>query len=419
MEQAVNDAWTGQPRGGTMVETPRLDIGSLRAATPGCDPALGIHLHHGGASLPSSETLRTVQQHLELEARDGLIEAGTACSPRLEEVRAAAATLLGATPNEVAFASSGSAAFGLAFAGLPPLRPGDRILVGRHEWGGNLATMRAAADRVGASIETIPCQNDGSVDADALGGLIDDRVRLVSLTWLPANGGLINDAAAIGRVTDAAGVPCFIDAGQALGQLPVDVRALGCDVLVGAGRKHLRGPRGTGLLYVRQTFQEKLSPVFLDPLSGPWMGDAPRLRRDARRYETQELPLALVLGLGSAIRQALSLGVPAIRSRVSALAETLRSELVRLEGVEVVDLGRERSGLVAFTVAGVSPATLRASLAERRIRIGANGPVYTPLDMQARGLEAVARASLSYLNTEAELATFVAAVASAAGEARA
>ena len=78
--------------------------------------------------------------------------------------------------------------------------------------------------------------------------MLDERVRLIALTWLPANGGLINPAAAIGEVARRHGIAYFVDAAQAVGQLPVDVARIGCDVLSGAGRKALRGPRGTGLL---------------------------------------------------------------------------------------------------------------------------------------------------------------------------
>ena len=370
-----------------------------------------LHFNHAGASLPSPETLDTIIEHLRLEAALGPMEAGDRVRDRLDQARVDTAALLNAQPGEIAFTSSGSAAFGLAFAALPPLRAGDHILVGRHEWGGNLATLNAAARRAGARIEVIPCANDGSVDAQALAAMIDDRVRLVSLTWLPANGGLINDAAAIGRVTRAAGVPFFVDAGQALGQLPVDVAAIGCDVLKGAGRKHLRGPRGTAILYVRDGFRRALTPAFLDVQSAPWLGEDASPRDDARVFETSELSVAAILGLGSAVKEALDLGIPAIRARIVALAESLRAQLGDIPGVTVTDLGTVRSGLVSFTFAGLAAPEVRLRLAAQDITVGANGPAYTPLDMAARGLDGIVRASVSYFNTEAEIATLVAAIA--------
>jgi selenocysteine lyase/cysteine desulfurase len=378
-----------------------MDVARLRAETPGC--ALGAHFNHSGSSLQSIATLSAIIDHLQRESFYGGMEAAAGVADRIAAARADAEALLGAQPGEVAFATSGSAAFGLVFAALPRLTAGDRILVGRQEWGGNLATLRAAADRAGAVIETIPCRADGSVDAAALANMIDRRVRLVSVTWLPANGGLINDVAAVGRVTRAARVPFFVDAGQALGQMPVDVAAIGCDMLKGACRKYLRGPRGTALLYVRKDFVERLEPPFLDVQSGPWVGDGPAQRKDARVFETVEGSVALLLGVGVALKQARAIGVPAIRARIRMLADGLRARLAGIRGVTLRDLGIEGSGVVSFTVDGMSPQDVRTRLAQARITVGANGVPYTPLDMTARGLSEIVRASVSYINTEEEI----------------
>ncbi len=385
-----------------------LDIESLRAETPGCGRL--VHFNHAGASLVSRATLFVIAEHLDREAQAGAMEAGVTAQAALETVRADAAGLIGASPSEIALTGSGSTGFGLALAALPPFSAGDRILVGRHEWGGNLGAMRLTAAAAGAVIETIPCRDDGGVDPEALAAMIDDRVKLVCLTWLPANGGVINDAAAIGRVARAAGIPYILDAAQALGQLPVDVETLGCDVLTAAGRKYLRGPRGTGLLYVRRSFQPRLSPAFFDAQSAPWGDQGPVGRDGARVFESGEASIALQLGLGEAVRLARSLGAPAIRARIKALADRLRADLRGIPGVALQDLGGEMSGLVSFTVADETADAIRAGLAREQINVGANGVAYTPLDMTARGLTQIVRASVSYLNTEAEIDRLVAAV---------
>src|SRR4051794_18658238 len=122
-----------------------LDIARLRAETPGC--AVSAFFNHSGASLPSGATLAAITSHLEREALYGGMEAAAAVGDALQSARATAAALINARPDDVAFTSSASAAIGLAFAALPPLRAGDRILVGRQEWGGNVATYSAAAAR--------------------------------------------------------------------------------------------------------------------------------------------------------------------------------------------------------------------------------------------------------------------------------
>ena len=385
-----------------------MDIDALRAATPGCT---GIaHFNHSAASLPSRAVLTAIREQMELEATRGPIESAAAATARIEDLRIGMASLLNATPQEIAFTDSGASAWGLAFSALPALRAGDRVLVGRHEWGGNLATLHVAAQRVGARVEVIDGNEDGSVSTAALSQLLDERVRLVALTWLPANGGLVNPAAEIGRLCRAAGVPFFIDAGQALGQVATDVRALACDVLVGAGRKHLRGPRGTGILFVRREFLPTLQPAFLDVLSAPWGVDGPVLRDDARLFEKGEASLALLLGLGVAVRDTLALGVPAIQARIGELAGSLRTQLRLIQGVQMLDLGRTHSGIVSFNVAGHDAVEVRQRLSGRRINVAANQRAYTPLDMAARGLDSVVRASLSYVNTEAEVTRLVEAI---------
>ena len=387
-----------------------MDLARLRAETPGIDRVL--HFNHAGGSLPPQPVLDAVLAHLQREAVSGPIEAGQAAAPALEEARADTAALIGATPAEVAFTSSATQGWGLAFAALP-LAAGDRILLGRQEWGGNLTTLQRAAARTGAVIEVIPCDDTGRASPEALAAMIDDRVKLVSLTWIGANGGLINPAAEIGRVARAAGVPYFVDASQAIGQIPIDVAQLGCDVLIAPGRKHLRGPRGTGLLYVRQGFLDRLDPPYHDARTAAWTPNGPRLQDGALRFEAGDFPMALRLGLGTAIRYARAIGIDAIRARLDALAQGLRGRLAAIPGVTLHDRGVERAALVSFAVAGVEPAALRQRLASEGITIAVNGVAYTPLDMTARGLGDICRAAVSYLHTETELDRLAEAVAAA------
>jgi selenocysteine lyase/cysteine desulfurase len=376
------------------------EVARLRAATPGC--ASVIHFNHGGASLPSQATLDAILGQLQREALGGPMEA--ADQGIQARARAAAATLLNSVPEAIAFASSGSAAWGMAFNALGPWQPGERILVGRHEWGGNLACV-AQAVKAGARLEVIPCDETGAVCVTALEQMIDHKVKLIALTWLPANSGLINPAEAIGAVARQHGIPYFIDAGQALGQLPCDVQALNCDVLKGAGRKFLRGPRGTALLYIRPGFMERLKPTQLDVLSAPWDGQGFTLRNDARRFETSEVSVALLAGLANALEECNGLGPANIRRRIDSLSRGLRKNLTTIPGLTLHNLGPtdHQSGLIAFTLEGWDSVELKLRLAQHGINIGANGVAYTPLDMQARGLESIARIAVSYLNTEEEI----------------
>lgn len=385
-----------------------LQVQHLREATPGCQSGI-VHFNHAGASLPSQATLDAIIEQLQREARDGPMEAGEQGAVLVEKARRAAGQLLNAPASSIAFASSGSTAWSMAFQALGPWQPGDRILVGRHEWGGNLASMELAV-QAGARVEVIPCDASGAACPVALEAMLDAKVKLIDLTWLPANGGLINPAQAIGDVARRHTIPYFIDAGQAVGQLPVDVQALQCDVLKSAGRKHLRGPRGTALLYIRPEFLPHLNPAQRDVFSAPWTAEGFDLRNDARRFETSEVSFALLAGLGNALHEINQLGSERVWQRVLQTSARIREALRQIPGISLHDLGNTHSGLIAFNLAGWDSFELKQRLGLKRINIGANGVAYTPLDMQARGLSSVARISVSPLNTNDEIELLVKAL---------
>ena len=385
-----------------------LQVQHLREATPGCQSGI-VHFNHAGASLPSQATLDAIIEQLQREARDGPMEAGEQGAILVEKARRAAGQLLNAPASAIAFASSGSTAWSMAFQALGPWQPGDRILVGRHEWGGNLASMELAV-QAGARVEVIPCDASGAACPVALEAMLDAKVKLIDLTWLPANGGLINPAQAIGDVARRHTIPYFIDAGQAVGQVPVDVQALQCDVLKSAGRKHLRGPRGTALLYIRPDFLPHLNPAQRDVFSAPWTAEGFDLRNDARRFETSEVSFALLAGLGNALHEINQLGIEQVWQRVSKTSARIREALRQIPGITLHDLGRTHSGLIAFNLAGWDSFELKQRLACKRINIGANGVAYTPLDMQARGLNSIARISVSPLNTDDDIELLVKAL---------
>lgn len=380
-------------------------IARLRAETPGC--ARIIHLNNAGAALPATPVLDAVRAHLALEAEIGPMEAGERMADGFAALYPLAARLLGAQTDEIALTDSVTRGWQHAFASLP-LEPGARLLTHRGEWAGNLASLHRKAAEIGGSVEVIPSAEDGTVSLSGLEAMIDDRVGLIALTWAPANGGLLNDAAGVGRVARAAGIPYLIDAAQVVGQLPVDVAALHCDFLACNGRKHLRAPRGTGLLYVGRAIRSRIEPPHVDAWSAPWPEQRPR--PDARAFEATESAAAMRLGLAIAITHALDLGLDWIADRVGRLADRARASLGTLPGVTVHDLGTIRTGLVSFSVDGIAPQDLRRRLAAEGINLGANGRTYTPLDLIARNLGDLMRLSPSYYNTEDEIDRAVEAV---------
>ena len=385
-----------------------LELEKLRADTPGI--ANRIHLDNAGAALMPKPVIDAIKDHIALEAAIGGYEAAEMRQAETAAVYDSIARLINASRNEIALIENATLAWDMAFYSIP-FAKGDRILTTRAEYGANYVAFLQVAKRTGAVIEVIPNNEKGESDPEALEAMIDERVKLIAVTWIPTNGGLINPAQEIGRIARKHGVLYLLDACQAAGHVPIDVKALGCDMLSSTGRKFLRGPRGTGFLYVKQSVLENLEPVMIDHHGGEWVApDAYRLRSDARRFETWENAYALHLGLGAAVDYALTIGLECIRDRAFTLARTLRETLAEIPGVSVHDLGSNPGAIVTFTVEGVTVADIRGQLAERNINVGQSIPSSTLLDALARNLPPVVRASPHYYNSEDEIAAFVEAV---------
>ncbi len=302
----------------------------------------------------------------------------------------------------------------MAFYGFPFER-GDRILTAVAEYISNYIAYIQVAERSGVEIVPVPSDEHGQVSVDSLRRLVDERVKLIAITHVPTNGGLVNPAAEIGAVAREAGIPYLLDACQSVGQLPVDVEEIGCDVLSATGRKYLRGPRGTGFLYVRSSLLDRLEPPFLDMRAADWVEpDRYELRPDAIRFEEWEQAYAAKAGLATAIDYALAWGLDSIWQRVAALGESLRVRLGDIDGVTVRDLGEVRCGIVTFTVDGVEANELKKRLSRERINVTASPPSSTLLDSRARALPDLVRASVHYYNTGEELERLVEAVGNAA-----
>jgi cysteine desulfurase/selenocysteine lyase len=394
-----------------------IDVARARADTPGCTDDR-IHLNAAGSSLVARPVLDAVVEHLELEARLGGYEAEDAAAERLDAAYPALARLLGCTRDEVAIVENATRAWDMAFYSLP-FRAGDRILTATAEYESNYLAYLQVCRRTGAVVEAVPDDEHGQISMAALEEMLDERVRLISITHVPTNGGLVNPAERVGAVARRAGIPFLLDACQSLGQMPLDVERIGCDMLSATGRKFLRGPRGTGLLYVRRSLAETLEPPFVDLRAAKWLDrERYRLAPGARRFENWESFVAGRAGLAVAADYALDLGLDAIRDRIRGLADRLRGLLASIPGVEVRDLGVERCGIVSFTVEGVAAPDAAAELARSGVHMVPSRRSSTLLDMDARGLDALVRASVHYYNTEEELeraATAVEAVAARSG----
>ena len=382
-----------------------INLEAVRADTPGVQHR--VHLNNAGAGLMPTPVLDTVKDHLDLEATIGGYEAKAREEGRLQAAYESVARLIGADVSEIAFAENATVAWQWAFF-AQELKQGDRILTGEAEYAANYIAFLQMANRTGCVIDVIPSDASGATDPRALEGMIDGSVKLIAITWIPTNGGLMNPAAEIGAVARQHGIPYLLDACQAVGQTPVDVSALGCDYLSAPGRKFLRGPRGTGFLYVRKDRLANLEPCMLDLFGATWTSpDRYEMRPDARRFESWESALALHLGMGAAADYALGVGLEEIEARAFGLAASLREELGKLDGVTVRDIGAEKCAIVTFSHEAMEAGDIVSRLREGQINTSASRPSSTLIDATSRALPDTVRASPHYYNSEEEIEAFL------------
>ena len=387
------------------------DQARWRADTPGCERR--VHLNNAGAALVPTPVRQAIDAHLDLEDELGGYEAREA---RAEEIAAASedlGRLLGARGRNIALSQNSTTAFAGALSAFD-FRPGDRILTSRADYASNQIMYLSLARRLGVEIVRAPDLAEGGVDPDAVRELIRRRPpTLVALTWVPTNSGLVQAVGPVGAVCRDAGVPYLVDACQAVGQMPVDAPALGCDYLAGTARKFLRGPRGIGFLYVSDSaLAGGAHPLLVDMHGATWTDpDRFDLTPDARRFESWEIAQALVLGLGAAVRYALEVGLDTSRERSRALAEYARARLGELPGVRVLDRGAERCAIVTVEPGGRPAAEIKLALRARGINTSSPEREDAVIDMDEKGVASAIRISPHYYNTAREVDQAVEALA--------
>lgn len=390
-----------------------FDVERARLETPGCEKV--VHFNNAGASLSPEPVVDAVVDYLRREALTGGYELEDREQERVERYRAALATLLGAHTHEIAWSVSDTAAFSTALGGLlnsGVVPVGSTVVVDRAAYVSHYLGLLQSVSTHDLRIEVAESAATGELDVAALAPLLDERVSLVCLTHVGTHRGSVNPVAEAGAAIRASGDAVYLlDICQSIGQLPVDVHHIGCDIATGTGRKFLRAPRGTGVLYVAESLVEQLDPPGIDSYSATWIdADHYVLHSDARRFEPFEKPGALRVGLGVAADYALQWGIEAIAARVSELAEHLRERLTE-RGVTVHDGGKQRCGIVTFTVPGEAPARTQERLSAVGINTSGVAPDSSRLDATSRSSAEAVRASVHYYNTKAEIDQLLEALA--------
>mmetsp|Transcript_23875 Transcript_23875/g.35031 ORF Transcript_23875/g.35031 Transcript_23875/m.35031 type:complete len:445 (-) Transcript_23875:113-1447(-) len=397
-----------------------------------------IHLNNAGASPAPKPVLSVVKDVLEKEHVVGGYEAQRYYSQELNAVYHSIGRLINASDpeNEIALVDSATTAWIRAFYSIP-LTVGDVILASKVEYGANYVAMLQRAKRTGASVMYIPSDSTGQVSLPALANMLNSipTVKVVSLTWIPTNGGVVNNAEGVGHLCSAhPRVFYLLDACQAVGHVVVNVQALQCHALAGTGRKYLRGPRGTGFLYISSDVLGSMDePITIDHFSASWVElNRYEVQPSAKRYEQWEKNVAGLIGFGKAVDYLLdesNVGVVWAQDRIRSLAKLLRKSLKGISRIEsddtgsinpesdvntcvkVWDMGSEddpssQCGIVTFTVRGIDPGVVKKYLSDQNVFVSVSAPPSTLIDATERSLPELVRASVHYFNTELEIFIF-------------
>ncbi len=379
------------------------EIRQYRDDTPGLQHR--IHFNSAGASLMPKPVTSCITGYIGLEAEIGGYEAAAAEAEGIARAYEHTAALIGALPDRLAMTEHATASFVAALSSVP-FRRGDVLVTTRQDYVSNQIQYLALADRFGVEVLRAPDAPEGGVDLQAMEELIHRRrPKLVAITQIPTNSGLVQDAYAVGAMCRAREVLYLVDGCQSVGQMPIDVEAMGCDFFSATSRKYLRGPRGAGFLYVSdRVIDAGLEPLFPDMRGADWI--APDLYQpapDARRFESWEYAWALVLATGAAAEYPTAVGLDRIEARARRLARELRERLAGLDRVRVLDRGAELGAIVTASFDGYTPGDLVTELRRRGINTSSQTRIDAVLDYDEKGVDGALRMSPHYFNDEADL----------------
>ncbi len=379
-----------------------IDVVSIRASTPGCKTK--IHFNNAGASLMPSPVIEAMTQYISLESLMGGYEAAEEKAADIEGFYGSMAKLLKTNSNNIAFTSSSTNSFARALSCIPFQR-GESILIANEDYVSNQLAFLSLQKRFGIELLRAKSLPGGGVDIDDMKSLMDLRhPKLVSLTHVPTNSGLVQPVYEVGALCRERSLLYLVDGCQSVGQIAVDVARMQCDFFSGTFRKFLRGPRGAGFLYVSDNVLSKqLEPLFIDMRGADWMEkDSYQPRQDARRFEDWELPYALVLGSKAAVDYALAVGLEAIQKRNEYLCQLLRKQLEKLP-LDLLDKGPRQSSIITIRISGKDANTVLKTLRRKDINTSITTRGSAVIDFDAKGVSWALRISPHYYNTELEV----------------
>jgi selenocysteine lyase/cysteine desulfurase len=392
------------------------EIEKFRNETIGCNNV--NHLNNAGAGLMPNVVTQSILDYIKLESEIGGYEAAALQANEIQQFYVQAGKLINCDASNIAFTASATDSYTRALSSIL-FCEGDIILTDNDDFISNQIQFLSLQKRFGIRIVRIKNAAIGGVDLQDLEEkLFTLQPRLLAITHIPTNSGLVQPVKSIGEIYSRYEkiqnnkTWYIIDACQSAGQMKLDIEELKCDFLSITIRKFLRGPRGTGFLYISdKALRFGLEPLFIDMRGAEWIEkDEYKQQPDAKRFEDWEFAYALVLGSKAAIEYCINIGEDKIWQQIQLLSKYMRIRLSQIDRILVLDNGPEVGGLVTFTVEGSQPQYIVTELLERKINVVPSFRNFAVIDFDEKGVEWAIRASPHYYNTFEEIDLFIKAV---------
>ena len=398
------------------------EVEKFRADTTGTQNV--IHLNNAGAGLMPDVVTKAQLDHINLEAEMGGYEAAAYRAAGIKEFYNQAALLFNCKPANIAFTASATDSYTRALSSIP-FKQGDTILTDKDDFVSNQIQFLSLQKRMGIKIVHINNLQTGGVDLNDLEEKLKQlQPKLLAITHIPTNSGLVQPVKEIAKIYNNYLQSHYdktwyiLDACQSAGQMKLDVQVLKCDFLSVTGRKFLRGPRGTGILYISdKALRNGIEPMFIDMRGAEWTAKGLYQQQpDAKRFEDWEFSYATVLGTSAAIAYCRQIGEERIWNQVELLSGMLRTELSDIKNVTVLDKGPKLASLVTFTIKDSDPLFIVSELSKRKINVVPSYRAFAVIDFDEKGVKWAIRASPHYYNTLNELQTFIASLKEIIGQ---
>jgi len=380
-----------------------MDIHTLRQHTRGLEDGK-IFLNNAGSSLMPDIVVDAVTGYLKLEEQVGGYEAARINTALLEEFYKETAKLVNAKPSNIAFATSATEAYAKALSSID-FTEGDVIITTADDYISNQITFLSLQKKLGVKIIRMKNLPDLELDLENLERLIKQyHPRLVAVTHIPTSSGLIQNVEAVGKICREHHILYLVDACQSVGQMVVDVEKIGCSFMTATGRKFMRGPRGTGFLYVSDEVLEKdYAPLLLDMRGADWTeSDNYELYGTAKRFEHWEISFASLLGFTEAVKYANRIGMPFIEAYNRHLSGQLRDQL-EAGGFNVWDWGNQLSSIVTFSRPDGNLDKIQKVLQDHQVSFSVTYKNSALIDFTRKNIDGIVRLSPHYFNTPEEI----------------